>query len=99
MNWKDSEVYNILKTVSDQNVKPHMMFLILKTHDDGEYHWGKELVKQGYDITEVYDTIKILVAKGYLSRHGKKTLITSSGSKVLKTIDAIIGDLNKLAIW
>ena len=50
---KDEKKYEILKALWEQNIKPHMIYLILKTHMDMELHRGKELIKKGYDITEV----------------------------------------------
>jgi predicted transcriptional regulator len=95
---EDERVYELLKKLWEQNIKPHMVFLILKTHADGEYHRGKELVDRGYDITEVYDTIEILVAKGDLTRSGKKTIITEKGRRILECIEELIAIGEKLVI-
>jgi predicted transcriptional regulator len=95
---EDKRVYELLKKLWEQNIKPHMLFLILKTHEDGEFHRGKQLVDAGYDLTEVYDGIEILVAKGDLTRQGKKTKITQKGRKMLKLVDEIIETASKIII-
>ncbi len=95
---KDDKVYNILKKISEQNVKPHMAYLVLNVHKDGELHRGIELVKKGYDTTEVYDTIEMLVAKGDLTRQGKQTRITKKGTKILQCVDEIIDIVEKMVI-
>ncbi len=87
---KDEKVYNILKGLWEQNSKPHMAFLVLNTHKDMDFHRGKALVDKGYDTTEVYDTIELLVAKGDLTRFGKKTKITPKGLKILDFVDEIV---------
>jgi len=92
----EKKVYDLLKRLWEQNIKPHMLFLLLRTHADGEYHRGKELVNQGYDLTEVYDSIEILVAKGDLTRKGKKTKITPKGRRVLKLVDEIIDKASEI---
>jgi hypothetical protein len=94
----DKEVYEALKKLWEQNIKPHTLFLILKTHADGQFHRGKELVDLGYDLTEVYDGIEILVAKGDLTRSGKKTKITPKGLRVLGFVDEIVETASKIAI-
>ncbi len=86
---KDGKKYEILKGLWEQNIRPHMAYLILNMHMDMDFHRGRELVNKGYDITEVYDTIEILVAKGNLTRSGKKTKITPKGIKTLKFVDEI----------
>jgi len=95
---EDEEVYELLKRLWEQNIKPHMLFFLLKTHDDGNYHRGKQLVDQGYDLTEVYDGIEILVAKGDLTRSGKKTKITAKGRRMLKLVDEVIESASKIII-
>jgi hypothetical protein len=87
----DKEVYEALKKLWEQNIKPHTLFLILKTHADGQFHLG-------YDLTEVYDGIEILVAKGDLTRTGKKTKITPKGLRVLGFVDEIVETASKIAI-
>ncbi|RMF90940.1 MAG: hypothetical protein D6733_02570 [Methanobacteriota archaeon] len=94
----DKEVYDLLKKLWEQNIKPHILYIILKTHEDGDFHRGKQLVDQGYDLTEVYDGIEILVAKGDLTRYGKKTKITPKGRKILKLVDEIIETASKIII-
>lgn len=96
---KDEKVFDILKRLWEQNTKPHMAFLILRTHEDGDFHRGKELVDMGYDITEVYDTIELLVAKGDLTRFGKKTKITDKGRRILKLVDEIIEIVDRIIIY
>jgi hypothetical protein len=93
---EDKRVFELLKKIWEQNIKPHMLFLILKTHEDGEFHRGKQLVDEGYDLTEVYDGIEILVAKGDLTRQGKK--ITPKGRKILKLVDEVIETASKIII-
>lgn len=95
---KEDKVYTILKGLWEQNIKPHMAFLILNMHTDLEFHRGKALVDKGYDVTEVYDTIEILVAKGDLTRFGKKTKITPKGLKVLKFVDEVVGIAEKMIL-
>jgi hypothetical protein len=95
---EDKRVFELLKKIWEQNIKPHMLFLILKTHEDGEFHRGKQLVDEGYDLTEVYDGIEILVAKGDLTRQGKKTKITPKGRKMLKLVDEVIETASKIII-
>ncbi|MBR9701871.1 hypothetical protein GOV13_03035 [Candidatus Pacearchaeota archaeon] len=94
----DKDVYELLKKLWEQNIKPHMLYLILKTHADGDFHRGKHMVDQGYDLTEVYDGIEILVAKGDLSRTGKKTKITPKGRRVLKLVDAVIENASGIIV-
>ena len=94
----DDRIYEILKKLSEQNVKPHMVFKVLRLHQDGELHRGIELVNQGYDTTEVYDTIELLVGKGDLTRFGKQTKITEKGRKILKLIDEGIALAEKIII-
>lgn len=95
---KDEKIYKILKGVWEQNMRPHMAFLILRMHQDLDFHRGKELVDKGYDITEVYDTIGLLVAKGDLTRFGKKTKITPKGLKILKFVDEIVEIASKIVM-
>ncbi len=87
-----------MKSLWEQNIKPHMLFFLLKTHGDGNYHRGKQLVDQGYDLTEVYDGIEILVAKDDLTRSGKKTKITKKGRRILKLVDAVIETASNIII-
>lgn len=87
---KDEKIYNVLKALWEQNIRPHMAYLILNMHMDMDFHRGRELVNKGYDITEVYDTIEILVAKGDLTRSGKKTKITPKGIKTLKFVNEVV---------
>lgn len=94
----DEKVFQLLKKLWEQNIKPHMLFVILKTHNDGQYHRGKELVDKGYDLTEVYDGIEILVSKGDLTRSGKKTKITPKGRKILNLVDEVIETASKIII-
>jgi len=94
----DKKVYETLKKLWEQNIKPHMLYLILKMHEDGEYHRGKELVDKGYDLTEVYDGIEILVSKGDLTRSGKKTKITAKGRRILRLVDEVIDTASKIII-
>jgi hypothetical protein len=75
-----------------------MAFLVLNMHKDLDFHRGKELVDKGYDATEVYDTIELLVAEGDLERSGKKTKITPKGIKVLEFVDEIIEIADKMVI-
>lgn len=98
MKLKDDKVYEILKKLWEQNVKPHMVFLLLRLHEDGKLHRGKELVDMGYDITEVYDTIELLVAKGDLTRFGKQTQLTEKGERNLLFIGEIVEAAQKLII-
>lgn len=95
---KDDKVYELLKKISEQNVKPHMAYLVLNEHEDGELHRGIELVKAGYDTTEVYDAIEMLVAKGDLTRHGKQTRITKKGTKILRFVNEIVDIAEKIVI-
>ncbi len=96
---KDEKVYLVLKGLWEQNIRPHMAFLILRMHRDMEFHRGKELVNKGYDVTGVYETIEILVAKGNLTRvGGKKTKITPKGLKTLKFVDEIAEIASKTVI-
>ncbi|MFQ5975302.1 MAG: hypothetical protein ACE5J5_03175 [Candidatus Hydrothermarchaeales archaeon] len=95
---KNGKVYETLKMLWEQNTKPHMAYLVLRTHEDLNFHRGKELVDKGYDITEVYDTIELLVAKGDLTRFGKKTKITKKGLNVLKFVDEIVEIASKITI-
>jgi hypothetical protein len=94
----DKKVFDLLKRLWEQNIKPHMLFLILKAHEDNGYHRGKELVDKGFDLTEVYDGIEILVAKGDLTRYGKKTKITTKGKRVLKLVDAVVETASKIIV-
>lgn len=94
----ESEVYEQLKRIWEQNIKPHSLYLLLKTHADGEFHRGKELVDKGYDLTEIYDGIEILVVKGDLTREGKKTKITPKGRRILKLIDEVVDTASKIII-
>lgn len=94
----NKKVFEILKKLYEQNEKPHMMYLVLDTHNDGEFHRGKELVDNGYDVTEVYDTIKDLVIKGDLTRFGKKTKITPKGKRMLGFVEDIIAVAEKLVL-
>lgn len=100
MGMKDNEqrVYTVLKSVWEQNIKPHILYVILKTHEDGEFHRGKELVDRGYDLSAVYDGIEILVVKGDLTRDGKKTKITPKGLRVLKKVDEIAESVSEIII-
>jgi hypothetical protein len=98
MKLKDEKIYEILKKLWEQNVKPHMVFLLLRLHADGKLHRGKELVDRGYDITEVYDTIELLVAKGDLTRFGKQTQLTEKGKRNLRFINEIVEAAGKLII-
>ena len=41
MKLKDEKVYEVLKMLWEQNVKPHMVFLLLRLHEDGKLHRGK----------------------------------------------------------
>ena len=95
---KDEKVYNILKGLWEQNTKPHMAFLVLNTHKDMDFHKGKELVNKGYNTTEVYDTTALLVAKGDLTRFGKKTKITPKGLRTLKFVNEIVEIADKMVI-
>lgn len=95
---KDEKIYEILKKLWEQNVKPHTIFLLLRLHEDGKLHRGKELVDMGYDITEVYDTIELLVAKGDLTRFGKQTQLTEKGKRNLRFINEIVEAAGKLII-
>ena len=92
------EVYEQLKKIWEQNIKPHTLYLLLKTHADGEFHRGKQLVDKGYDLTEIYDGIEILVVKGDLTREGKKTKITPKGRRILKLIDEVVDTASKVII-
>ena len=92
------EVYEQLKRIWEQNIKPHTLYLLLKTHADGEFHRGKQLVDKGYDLTEIYDGIEILVVKGDLTREGKKTKITPKGRRILKLIDEVVDTASKVII-
>ena len=98
MKLKDEKVYEVLKMLWEQNVKPHMVFLLLRLHEDGKLHRGKELVDMGYDITEVYDTIELLVAKGDLTRFGKQTQLTEKGKRNLRFISEIVEAAQRLII-
>jgi hypothetical protein len=95
---EEGKVFDILKRLSEQNVKPHMVYLVLKLHEDGELHRGIELVKKGHDITDVYDTIELLVAKGDLTRFGKQTKITEKGRRILGFIEEIIDIAEKMVL-
>ncbi|GBE18896.1 hypothetical protein BMS3Abin16_01506 [archaeon BMS3Abin16] len=86
----EKKVYEQLKMLWEQNIKPHILFIVLRTHEDGEFYRGKWFVDQGYNLTEVYDAIEILVAKGDLTRQGKKTRITPKGRRTLKHVDEAI---------
>ncbi len=90
--------YERLKMLWEQNIKPHMLFLILRTHEDGKFYRGKWFVDRGYDLTEVYDAIEILVAKGDLTRQGKKTKITPKGRRILKLVDDVVETASKTII-
>src|SRR3990172_1992925 len=92
------EVYEQLKRIWEQNIKPHTLYLLIKTHADGEFHRGKQLVDKGYDLTEIYDGIEILVVKGDLTREGKKTKITPKGRRILKLIDEVVDTASKVII-
>lgn len=94
----EKKVYKLLKRLWEQNIKPHMLYLILKIHEDGKFHRGKELIDLGYDLTEVYDGIEILVAKGDLTRSGKKTKITPKGRRTLKLVDEVIETASEIII-
>jgi|Deesub1362A_J573_1020465.scaffolds.fasta_scaffold00098_18 predicted transcriptional regulator len=94
----EGKVYDILRRLYEQNVKPHMVYLVLKHHEDGELHRGIELVKRGYDVTEVYDAIELLVAKGHLTRFGKQTKITENGQRILEFIERIISIAEKMVL-
>ncbi|MFQ5800766.1 MAG: hypothetical protein ACE5HH_03480 [Candidatus Hydrothermarchaeales archaeon] len=94
----EKKVYEQLKKLWEQNIKPHMLYLLLRTHEDGEFHRGKEFVEKGYDLTDVYDGIEILVAKGDLTRYGKKTKITPKGRRILKLVDEVIETASKSLI-
>jgi hypothetical protein len=95
---EEGKVFDILRRLSEQNVKPHMVYLVLKLHEDGELHRGIELVKKGHDITDVYDTIELLVAKGDLTRFGKQTKITEKGRRILRFIEEIIDIAEKMVL-
>jgi hypothetical protein len=95
---EEGKVFDILRRLSEQNVKPHMVYLVLKQHEDGELHRGIELVKRKHDVTEVYDTIELLVAKGDLTRFGKQTKITEKGKRVLKFVEEIIGIAERMVL-
>lgn len=94
----NTKVFGILKQLYEQNEKPHMMYLVLDMHLDGDFHRGKELVDKGHDTTEVYDAIQRLTIKGDLTRFGKKTKITPKGKKTLKFIDEITEVAEKIVI-
>ncbi len=94
----DEKIYNVLRQLSEQNVKPHMVYIVLRMHEDGELHRGIELVGKGYDTTEVYDTIELLVAKGDLTRFGKQTKITDKGKRTIQLIKEIITIAEKIVI-
>ncbi len=94
----DERVYEILKKLSEQNVKPHIVFMLLRLHEDGKLHRGIELVSKGFEATEVYSTIELLVAKGDLTRYGKKTKITEKGRRILRYIDEMISLAEKIVI-
>ncbi len=95
---KDEKIDTVLKGLWEQNIRPHMAYLILNMHMDLDFHRGRELVNKGYDITEVYDTIEILVAKGDLTRSGKKTKITPKGIKILKFVNEIVEIADKTVV-
>jgi len=94
----DERVYEILKKLSEQTVKPHIVFMLLRLHEDGKLHRGIELVSKGFEATEVYSTIELLVAKGDLTRYGKKTKITEKGRRILRYIDEMISLAEKIVI-
>ncbi len=94
----EKKVFDLLKRLWEQNIKPHMLYMILKTHEDGEFHRGKQLVDKGYDLTEVYDGIEILVAKGDLTRSGKKTKITPKGRRILKLVNEVTETASKIIV-
>ncbi len=94
----EKSIYELLKKLWEQNIKPHTLYLILRVHEDGDFHRGKQLVDKGYDLTEVYDGIEILVAKGDLTRQGKKTKITAKGKRTIDLVDSIISSASKIII-
>lgn len=94
----DNNVYDVLKMLSEQNVKPHMVYKVLRLHKDSELHRGIELVNEGYDTTEVYDTIELLVGKGDLTRFGKQTKITEKGKRIFSFIQEGINLAEKLVL-
>ncbi len=96
--YDEKKVYETLKALWEQNIKPHMLYLLLKVHEDGEFHRGKELVNQGYDLTAVYDGIEVLVVKGDLTREGKKTKITPKGRKIIKLVEEVVETASKVVI-
>ena len=98
MVLRDEKVYEILKRLWEENVKPQMVYLVLKLHEDGKLHRGKELTDGGYDITDVYDTIELLAMKKDLARSGKQTRLTENGRRDLKLIEGIAGIAEKLVI-
>lgn len=94
----NNKVFDVLKELYEQNEKPHMMYRVLDMHLDGEFHNGIELTKQGYDTTEVYDTIQRLTIKGDLTRLGKKTKITNKGKRMIKFTEEIISVAEKMVL-
>ena len=52
----------------------------------------------GYDITDVYDTIELLMAKGDMTRFGKQTKLTEKGKRDLRFIAEIVDVAQKLII-
>ena len=95
---RDEKVYELLKKLWELNVKPHMVYLVLRLHADGELHRGKELTDRGYDITDVYDTIELLATNGDLMRSRKQTRLTENGRRDLKLIEGIVEVAQKLII-
>ena len=98
MKLRDEKVYEFLKKLGELNVKPHTVYLILRFHEDGKLHWGKELTDRGYDVMDVYSTIELLAEKGDLARFKKQTQLTEKGRRDLKFIEEIAGVAAKLVI-
>ncbi len=94
----DIRVYEILKKLSEQNVKPHIIFMVLRLHEDEKLHRGIELVSNGFDATDVYNSIELLVVKGDLTRYGKRTKITDKGRSIMKLIGEIIAIAERIVI-
>lgn len=95
---ENSKIYDTLKSIYQQNVKPHVCYQVLDMQRDGEFHTGAELTRQGFDVTEVYDSIKLLVLKGDLTRVGKKTKITRKGRRNLAYVEEVIDILDKMVL-
>lgn len=95
---RDEKVYKLLKMLGELNVKPHMVYLVLRLHEDGNLHRGKELTDRGYDVMDVYSTIELLAEKGDLARFRKQTQLTEKGRRDLKFIEEIAGVAAKLVI-